>query len=785
MKLSEEQRNFSDWFLNHKSPICVLTGHAGSGKTTVMGELDKKIKAVWCAPSHQAKNVLGRHVVNGEVKTIDAALGLRPVKNYGGGGGTKFLPRGNSVLNSAKIAIFDEASMINDEKLGWITEKGISKILFVGDPCFAGETEILMYDGTTKMIKNVGVGQLVMGPDSKPRKTLRVFNGVSQLYTIDQYHGMNYTVTENHKIAYRRRRNRLTEGFRDDLSEDNNSRGLHRHRQAINVSDKYRYPSYGDYPLITAKDAANLSNKFSDEFGGYNVPINFPEKKLQIDPYYLGQWLGDGDRSAMRISTADVEVVDFCKKYAAKFASLSCNSKWYSDKHYFRVSISRGNKNGSAKNELLERFRKYGLISQTGGNPKSYLKHIPNDFLINSTENRLNLLAGLIDSDGSYDKLGSRYSFSNSDMKLINDVERLVVSLGFRCKSNHYNEGTCIFNNKKYNAKATTNLYITGDIHNIPCLIKRKIASTTKRSVATTRINVDKTYFGEYFGIEVDDDHLFLLKDCTVVSNCQLPPVMSLKSPVFEKDYPTYHLSKVFRQAEGSPILDFATDIRETGGKNPDKYGIKQVGLNLENVMEFYRRYPEGVAVCPTHNEKEFVNKAARKVFDIEDSDKPFLKGERLLLESPIEPPRGPQNGDMVTISSNPKDVYFQGFRVWEMQVATNLGAVYDIRAPNDESERKAIEKQIRKLSKEYRACGSEQRKEHLAREMDLLTEGITQAGAGYGVTIHKAQGSTYEDVLFLTGGMRFFRTDAEKKKMAYTAVTRAAKNLILCEGIL
>jgi len=399
MKLSEEQIGFANWFLNNTAPICVLTGHAGSGKTTVMGELDKKIKAVWCAPSHQAKNVLANMIKHGEVNTIASALGLRPVKNYGGGGGTKFLPRGNSVLNSAKIAIFDESSMIDDEQLKWILEKNISKILFCGD------------------------------------------------------------------------------------------------------------------------------------------------------------------------------------------------------------------------------------------------------------------LA-------------------------------------------------------------------------------------------------------------------------------QLPPVMSLKSPVFEKDYPTYHLSKVFRQSEGSPILDFATDIRETGGKNPDKYGIKQVGLNLENVMEFYRRYPEGVAVCPTHNEKEFVNKAARRVFDIEDSDKPFLKGERLLLESPIEPPRGPQNGDMVTISSTPKEVYFQGFRVWEMQIVTRkLEEFYDIRVPNDESERKAIENQIRKLSKEYQACGSEQRKGHLEREMDLLTEGIIQAGAGYGVTIHKAQGSTYEDVLFLTGGMRFFRTAAEKKKMAYTACTRAAKNLILCEG--
>jgi hypothetical protein len=134
MKLSEEQRDFADWFLGNTSPICVLTGHAGSGKTTVMGELDKKIKAVWCAPSHQAKNVLGRHVVNGEVKTMDAALGLRPVKNYGGGGGTKFLPRGNSVLNGAKIAIFDWRNCSRPSMLSSRPTPGLNGVLTLTIP---------------------------------------------------------------------------------------------------------------------------------------------------------------------------------------------------------------------------------------------------------------------------------------------------------------------------------------------------------------------------------------------------------------------------------------------------------------------------------------------------------------------------------------------------------------------------------------------------------------------------------------------------------------------------
>ena len=261
----------------------------------------------------------------------------------------------------------------------------------------------------------------------------------------------------------------------------------------------------------------------------------------------------------------------------------------------------------------------------------------------------------------------------------------------------------------------------------------------------------------------------------------QLPPVghENGKSPVFAQGFPTYTLTKVYRQDDGSPILNFATDVRFTGGKDPEKHKIKTVGLTFENVMEFFRRYPDGVALCPTHDEKEFANKAARAVIGGGDQD--YNKGERLLLESPIEPPRGPQNGDNVWIDSVPVQAMFEGFCVWEMTVRDTMGIEYEIIIPKDEKEKQAINKRIKKLSKEYRKDPSIS----LESEMKRLSENITLAGHGYAVTVHKSQGSTYEDVLFMTGGMRFFNGLEMKKRMAYTAITRASKNLFLCDGVL
>jgi len=76
--------------------------------------------------------------------------------------------------------------------------------LIIGMRCLGLGTEVLMYDGTLKKIEDIGIGELVMGPDSKSRKVLNVSRGKSELYEIQQSHAMTYIVNENHILSLKR-----------------------------------------------------------------------------------------------------------------------------------------------------------------------------------------------------------------------------------------------------------------------------------------------------------------------------------------------------------------------------------------------------------------------------------------------------------------------------------------------------------------------------------------------------------------------------------------------------
>lgn len=95
-----------------------------------------------------------------------------------------------------------------DKKLG--IEKGrFSEVMGVtckDDPdkgrgkCFAPGTEILMADGSIKLIENIVEGDLVMGIDSLPRKVLKTHNGIDKMYKITPMNGNIQVVNSNHDI---------------------------------------------------------------------------------------------------------------------------------------------------------------------------------------------------------------------------------------------------------------------------------------------------------------------------------------------------------------------------------------------------------------------------------------------------------------------------------------------------------------------------------------------------------------------------------------------------------
>ena len=117
--------------------------------------------------------------------------------------------------------------------------------------------------------------------------------------------------------------------------------------------------------------------------------------------------------------------IAFCIKY------FKTNLEQY--KCYLQFSNNmcyRINGNGIANkgcNYFLNILKEYNLINN---------KHIPLIYKCNSRENRLKLLAGLIDSDGSLTKDKCTFDFIQKSEKLIDDTIYLARSLGFACYKN-------------------------------------------------------------------------------------------------------------------------------------------------------------------------------------------------------------------------------------------------------------------------------------------------------------------------------------------------------------
>ncbi len=262
----------------------------------------------------------------------------------------------------------------------------------------------------------------------------------------------------------------------------------------------------------------------------------------------------------------------------------------------------------------------------------------------------------------------------------------------------------------------------------------------------------------------------------------QLPPVSSKHSPVYcDNDFPKYHLSKIFRQESGSNILQVANDTREQGVDTTVDNGIENILLSEEGVSDFFYKNPNGIALAPTHHIKDFCNRVGRMVSNggVEPTAT-YMIGERLFLESPVNPPKGPKNGAVVTISTTPVLESFEGFRLWRMAVTDEEGNSHSIMAPFDDDERKIVDKKIYALGRECKMGVTDEREGQINRTVEILKSKIINVSHGFSMTIHKSQGSTFETVLLCVKGLDAFRRQGIHLNMVYTGITRASKKLVI-----
>ena len=343
--------------------------------------------------------------------------------------------------------------------------------------CLGKGTKVLMFDGSLKKVEDVLAGDLLMGDDSTPRKVLSIARGREKMYWVHQNKAMSYRVNESHILSLKRSRNE----------------GGHKKGDVLN---------------ITVRDYLDKSDKFKSNYKGYKVAVDFNEKELLLEPYYLGLWLGDGHSYSQRITNTDEEVIAYLHDYAER---LECELVTYEQEN--RVNnygiVRRGATLPESFNiNVQSELRKLDLIKN---------KHVPQVYLTNSEANRLQLLAGLIDSDGYYTSEFNCFEIVQKNEDFAKQIKFLCDTLGFRTS----------LKKKKSTIKSTGfegeayRLRIFGDVNKIPTRIERKKAREGKAVVdwRVTGIKVEYDCVDDYYGFEIDGNRLFLLEDMTVTHN--------------------------------------------------------------------------------------------------------------------------------------------------------------------------------------------------------------------------------------------------------------------------
>jgi len=402
--------------------------------------------------------------------------------------------------------------------------------------CFKKGTRIMMSDGSSKNVEDVIPGDYVMGADSLPKKVLSLARGRESMYEVTPRAGYAepYTVNESHILALLERR------------------GGKKSKRKLNISVR-------DYKKLS-------DSKKADGVMGYKSAVSFSDKPLPVEPYWFGLWLGDGSSRDVKITSEDMEVVQYLGDYAE---TLGLKLKEYTQKNDSCSDWAIVNEGGLSwalgvpreekadRNPLRKFLNTFNLINN---------KHIPSMFMRNSESKRLDLLAGIIDSDGHVSHRKGKESTCEITSKyesLATQYMLLARSLGFRAsiKSRTARIKSIGFESTVFR------VCIYGDLSRIPTKIERKKSEKRDLREDPLSYGFDLTPKGkgEYFGFSIEgEDKLFLLEDFTVVHNSEgmagVGAVLPIVIPALAKIFP----EQLGRYKDGFHLAIFAPSDKQS-----------------------------------------------------------------------------------------------------------------------------------------------------------------------------------------------------------------------------
>lgn len=383
--------------------------------------------------------------------------------------------------------------------------------LYGSQGCHAPGTKIIMYNGSTKLVEDIVVGDLLMGPDGKSREVLKLVSGQDEMFKITPTKGESFIVNSEHI--------------------------LHLHG-----SGRVSVPSVIN---VSVKSFLKTSKPFRERFLlKRSEELPFSEKDLKIPPYILGVWLGDGTTGKPEVTNIDEEIIQEWSNYAQSLGLQITKNN---------IQHSATNGCGGKTNPIINLLRYYNVFIN---------KHIPYDYLTASVNQRLELLAGLLDSDGYYHH--NDYNFVNKNESIIDGVIYLARSLGFAAYKSKTKKG--VWYKKHYKEGIYYRCCISGNLENIPCRVQRKKPRKRQqiKNVLRTGFKVESIGSGKYYGFTLDNDHLYLTSDFTIHHNC------GKSSVVHRIIHHAVQNGGIAVQMDVNPEL-FTTGLRMIRGVEPDR----------------------------------------------------------------------------------------------------------------------------------------------------------------------------------------------------------------------
>ncbi|UOF76795.1 type I site specific restriction modification protein [Caudoviricetes sp.] len=358
-----------------------------------------------------------------------------------------------------------------------------------GGKCLGRDTSVMLANGLVVPVQDVRVGDFLMGPDGKPRAVLSVCSGREILYKVTPKKGDPYIVNASHILS---------------LKKTTGSDGLV-------FADGLRVKKTSDIVNVNVVTFAN-SNKTtrhclkgwrSDAIDSFLRDEDADKKARILPSYILGAWLGDGSQGCAVITKPPCKMVDEWAEYGRSMGYGCKNQSPDGDCPSWRLTNGRG----TGENRIQDALDAIGVLR---------LKHVPDAYKFGPIDVRLEVLAGLIDSDGS---------LSHGGIDWVSKSERLAHDFAFMCRSVGL---SCYLSKQRKTIKKTGfegwywRASVSGDLSILPMRDKIAPKRRQKKRHLVHSIEIEEIGEGDYYGFEIDGDRLFLLGDFTATHNTEM-----------------------------------------------------------------------------------------------------------------------------------------------------------------------------------------------------------------------------------------------------------------------